>query len=281
LQPQRFGVGRQGQELAGETIGEGPPIVLLHGITASRRYVVHGSKVLPRAGHRTVSYDARGHGDSGPAPQESGYTYPELAADLAAVIDVRGGDGRAVLAGHSMGAHTVAAYALEHPDRLAGIVVICPAFNGLPPSDEVLEQWEGLADGMEEGGVEGFLRAYERQGLNPEWRDTLIRITRERLETHRHPKAVADAMRQVPRSLPFEDLGELEFLDLPALVVASHDEADPGHPHAVAEEYARRLPQARLIGEAEGESPLAWQGGKLSREIAAFCEGPEVRERLA
>jgi hypothetical protein len=26
-----------------------------------------------------------------------------------------------------------------------------------------------------------------------------------------------------------------------------------------------------MIGEEEGESPLAWQGGKLSREIAAFC----------
>jgi 3-oxoadipate enol-lactonase len=59
-------------------------------------------------------------------------------------------------------------------------------------------------------------------------------------------------------------------LEVPALVVASHDEADPGHPRAVAEAYAERLPRARLIGEEEGESPLAWQGGKLSREIADF-----------
>jgi hypothetical protein len=33
-----------------------------------------------------------------------------------------------------------------------------------------------------------------------------------------------------------------------------------------------RLPQARLIVEGEGESPLAWQGGKLSRAIAAFAD---------
>ena len=39
--------------LAGEAAGEGPPIVLLHGLTASRRYVVHGSRVLPRGGLRT------------------------------------------------------------------------------------------------------------------------------------------------------------------------------------------------------------------------------------
>ena len=65
-------------------------------------------------------------------------------------------------------------------------------------------------------------------------------------------------------------LAELEALEMPALVVASHDGADPGHPRAVAEAYAERLPNATLIGEEEGESPLAWQGGRLSREIAKF-----------
>ena len=85
----------------------------------------------------------------------------------------------------------------------------------------------------------------------------------------------------MPRSQPFEDLSELEFLDVPALVVASHDEADPGHPYAVAEAWAERLPRATLVSEDPGASPLAWQGGRLSREIAAFCERPEVAERLA
>jgi hypothetical protein len=93
---------------------------------------------------------------------------------------------------------------------------------------------------------------------------------------HRHPEALAEALRQVPRSRPFGALAELEAIDVPALVVASHDAADPGHPREVAETYAERLPQARLVGEAEGESPLAWQGGKLSREIAAFCAEPDV-----
>ena len=43
--------------------GSGPPVVLLHGLTATHRYVVMGSRALPRDGYRTVSYDARGHGD--------------------------------------------------------------------------------------------------------------------------------------------------------------------------------------------------------------------------
>lgn len=280
LEPHQFSVERDGRLLAGEAVGEGPAIVLLHGITASRRYVVHGSKVLPRRGFRAISFDARGHGESSPAPAGA-YTYQEMVGDLAAVIDTQAGEGRLVVAGHSMGAHTAASFALEHAERLAGLVLIGPAYGGIPPAEEVLRHWDELADGLERDGVEGFLRVYEGHGLDPEWRDTLIRITRERLVTHRHPEAVAQAMREVPRSQPFEVMDELEFLDLPALVVASHDEADPGHPYAVAEAYAERLPNARLVSEREGESPLAWQGGKLSREVASFCAEPAVRERFA
>ncbi|HEX9966316.1 MAG TPA: alpha/beta fold hydrolase, partial [Solirubrobacterales bacterium] len=55
-------------EVAGGASGGGVPIVLCHGITATRRYVVHGSRALERAGHAVVSYDARGHGESDPAP---------------------------------------------------------------------------------------------------------------------------------------------------------------------------------------------------------------------
>ena len=82
------------------------------------------------------------------------------------------------------------------------------------------------------------------------------RITRERMRLHRHPDALAQALREVSRSLPFEGLAELEALGVPALVVASYDEADPGHPYAVAEAWAERLPSARLVSEEPGKSPL-------------------------
>jgi 3-oxoadipate enol-lactonase len=276
------GLALAGEEQAAlEDVPGAVPIVLAHGLTATRRYVVHGSRLLARRGHRMISYDARGHGESDPAADGSpGYVYPELTADLAAVVVARAGEGRPLLAGHSMGAHTLTAYALEHASDLAGIVVVGPVVVGTPASDEALAAWDRLADGLASGGVEGFVEAYDRN-LDPEWRDTLLRITRDRLSLHRHPGAVAQALREVPRSLPFEGLEALESLDVPALVVASHDTADPGHPYAVAAEWAERLPAGRLISEEEGSSPLAWQGGLLSREIAAFCDEPAVRERLA
>ncbi len=54
-----------GVTLAVQDDGSGIPVVLLHGLTATRRYVVMGSKALERSGHRVIAYDARGHGMSG------------------------------------------------------------------------------------------------------------------------------------------------------------------------------------------------------------------------
>ncbi len=275
--PSGFSVSRGGFALAGEELGEGPPVVLLHGITATRRYVVHGSAALARAGHRQISYDARGHGRSDPAPSGEGYGYPELVRDLEAVVEARVGDEPLVVAGHSMGAHTAIAYALERPEQLAGLVLIGPVYTGIV-DEEAIAGWDRLADGLERGGVEGFLAAFDHD-LDPRWRDTILRITRERMRAHLHPSAVARALREVPRSAPFESMSELEFVDLPSLVVASHDEADPGHPYAVAAAYAERLPTARLVSERPGASPLAWQGGRLAREIASFCAEPAVAAR--
>lgn len=269
--PPRPFVAGERPKIRGEIAGEGPPIVLCHGMTATRRYVVHGSRALERAGHAVITYDARGHGESDPAPPGQGYGYPEQVADLEAVVATVLDDERFVLGGHSLGAQTTVAYALRHSERLAGMVVIGPVYMGEPASEETLAYWEGLAEALEEGGVDAFVDYIDRnQDIEPARREAVRRFTRERVERNEHLDALAAVLRQVPGSRPFGTLEELESIAVPALVVASNDEADPGHPRHVAEAYAERLPQARLVVEAEGESPLAWQGGRLSREIAAF-----------
>ena len=101
-----------------------------------------------------------------------------------------------------------------------------------------------------------------------QWKDTIDKVLRQRLGAHEHPEAVADALRAVPRSRPFESWSELAELALPAVVVASRDEADPEHPLAVGERYAEAIPGAELRTEDEGSSPLAWQGSRLSAVIA-------------
>ena len=259
-----------GVELSGDDAGEGTPVVGLHGLTATRRYVVMGSRALERGGHRVVLYDARGHGRSGPAPAAGAYSYDDLADDLVAVLDDRGID-RAVLAGASMGAHTLVRFALEHPDRAAGLVVATPAFD--PDADPSYEHWDALSAGLREGGVEGFVAAYGEPRVPDRFKETVGRILHQRLSAHDHPEAVADALRAVPRSRPFEGWDDLEPLGaLPVVVVASHDEADPEHPYAVGERYAEAIPGAELASEDPGASPLAWQGGQLSRIIAGVAE---------
>jgi pimeloyl-ACP methyl ester carboxylesterase len=257
--------------IRGESAGEGPPIVLCHGLTATRRSVVHGSRRLERGGHTVISYDARGHGESDPAPAEGSYGYPQLAEDLEAVVRERAGGAPAVLAGHSMGAHTAVAFALARPRQVAGLVLIGPSFDGEIEAGS-LRYWDGLATALREGGVDGFVSCIDRlQSIAPAWRDSVLRFTRERMERHRHLDAVVRALHDVPRSKPFESMADLERLRVPTLVVASHDDADPGHPYAIAREYAELIPEARLTSEQQGQSPLAWQGGRLSREIETFC----------
>jgi pimeloyl-ACP methyl ester carboxylesterase len=247
--------------------GEGPPVVLLHGLTATHRYVVMGSTHLERHGHRVIAYDARGHGASEPAPDAVSYTYAELLADLLELLDDEGID-RAVLAGASMGAHTAVKAALEHPDRVAGLVVVTPAYDPVRQEDAGrLERWDALSEGLRTGGVDGFVAAYDLDAVPEAWRETVERVLRQRLALHEHPDAVADALRAVPRSRPFTAFHELAGIGAPTVVVGDRDEADAEHPLAVAEDYARIIPGAELVVEEEGRSPIAWQGSQLSRVI--------------
>lgn len=250
--------------------GAGPAVVLLHGLTATNHYVVMGSRALQRSGHEVIAYDARGHGESDPAPAASEYGYDVLAADLARVLD----DARlprALIVGASMGAHTAVRFALTAPERVAGLVLVTPAFL---PGDERrdLEQWDRRAAGLRSGGIEGFIAAYGEIGGRGPARDRITTVIRQRMARHRHLDAVADALQAVPRSAPFDDLAALGTIAVPTTVVADRDELDPGHPLAVGEAWARAIPDARLVVEQPGESPIAWQGAQLSRIIAATAQ---------
>jgi pimeloyl-ACP methyl ester carboxylesterase len=259
-----------------EDAGEGIPVVLLHGLTATHRYVVMGSKALERSGHWVIAYDARGHGRSDPAPSPTAYEYEDLVSDLADLMDERG-IARAVLAGSSMGAHTLLRFALEHPERAAGLVVITPAYDPVDSGDErSLARWDALSEGLRSGGVEGFVAAYGDPGVPEGWRETVVTVLRQRLGAHEHPDAVADALHVTPRSRPFGTLHDLEAIEVPTVVVSDRDEVDPGHPLSVGEDYTSVIPGARLVVEEPGKSPIAWQGGQLSKVIAEVAAEAEL-----
>jgi 3-oxoadipate enol-lactonase len=274
VDPQPFQVERTlsgGERLVldGEVAGDGTPVVLLHGLSATRRNVVQGSRALLRRGYRLIAYDARGHGASSPAPS---YTYPDLIEDLEAVLDALGVE-RAAFAGSSMGAATAMAFALRHPSRAAAVVQITPAYNGAARTGNVDDgAWDAMADGLESGGVDAFVDVAQPVGAGEGWKRIAREAVRQRMERHEHPREVAKALRSMPRSSAWDGLEALRSVEAPVLIVASRDEMDHLHPLAIAEEYARLLPNAELVVEDRGKSPLAWQGARLSNLIADWLE---------
>ena len=257
-----------GVTLSGEEDGEGTPVVLLHGLTATRRYVVMGSQALERSGHRVIAYDARAHGKSDPGDD---YGYERLAADLLAVLDDREIE-RAVLAGASMGAHTLTKFALEHPDRVAGARDHDP---GLRPrgASANFDRWDSLAEGPAR-------TAASRASSRPTARRTCPRSGTRRSTASctsgspptSTPRRWPTRCEAVPRSRPFERWDDLDAIDAPTVVVASRDEVDPEHPYAVGERYAEAIPGAELVSEDEGASPLAWQGAQVSKVISRLAD---------
>lgn len=265
--PERFITSSDGTRLAVDDVGEasGKAVLLLHGLTAHRGLVLMGSRLLEKSGHRVVSFDARGHGWSDPAGA-GGYGYRQMAEDAQSVIAALDLE-RPLVAGVSMGAHTAVSLASTEPGLVGQLLLITPAWTA-PAGDAELKVWDRRAAALRESGLDGFVAALDIEALDPRWRETAASAARQRMEHHRHPAAVADALREVPRSNPVSSLDELRRIDVPTTVVGSRDSSDPGHPLAVARLWAELLPQGQLEVEGEGESPLAWRGGAISRLVA-------------
>ncbi|MEM8925167.1 MAG: alpha/beta hydrolase [Actinomycetota bacterium] len=109
-------------------IGDGPTVVLVHGLTASKRDWGPIAPALLDAGYRVLAVDQRGHGRS--TTGTAGYGSTQLAADLDVVLaelDVSA----AALVGHSMGGMTAMAYAVHHVDafraRVERLVLVATA----------------------------------------------------------------------------------------------------------------------------------------------------------
>ena len=122
--------------------------------------------------------------------------------------------------------------------------------------------------GYARAGSMGFWRRKGARAVPPQWAETVERVIRQRLAQHDDLDAVADALKVVPGAHPFASVAELAAVSVPAVIVASDDEADPEHPRAIGEAYAQTIPDALLITDQPGRSPVAWQGSQLSKLIA-------------
>jgi esterase len=183
--------------------GEGPPLVILHGLYgSSRNWTTAGRGIAER--YRVLALDLRNHGDSPHAPDMS---YPTLAADVGETLGELG-LGRVALLGHSLGGKTAMRFACDAPDRVAHLLVadIAPRAYAVDPSpvtamlaislDGVTRRSEAderLAEHLADSELRQFLLTnLERTGEGFAWRIDLRAIRDNLTELGRSPLGPLD-----------------------------------------------------------------------------------------
>lgn len=229
---------------------EGPrdalPIVLLHGSNADLHTWQPWAESL-RGEYRVIRFDQRGHGLTGGAPDDN-YALDGFVGDVDAVADALNLD-QFVLAGNSMGGWISAGYALEHPERLAGLVLIDASgapieSEGPPPLGFRIAQSPVLREVARHFLPRSIFASSLSQSVSNQDIVTDAEIDRywelARLPGNRRATMLRFAM---PRRV--YTAAEIETLDVPTLVMWG--EEDSLIPLAAGEWYAEHLPNSTFV----------------------------------
>ncbi|MCF8571335.1 alpha/beta hydrolase [Gordonia sp. HY002] len=126
---QRLVATASGTRISVREVGEGPPVLFIHGWSLSGEVWDRQLRIVAEAGHRAIAMDQRGHGDSD-APL-SGYDITDLTEDAIGVLDALD-ISSAVVVGWSLGGMVALRAAHDHPDRVDAVVMV--ASNGVAAS---------------------------------------------------------------------------------------------------------------------------------------------------
>jgi non-heme chloroperoxidase len=238
----------------------GLPILLLHGYTDSWRSFELLLPHLPQ-GLRAIVPTQRGHGD---ADRPQGYAPADFAGDALAVLNALGIE-RAIVAGHSMGSQVALRLALDHPERVLGLVLI-GGFAALGDNAAVRELWDdavaGLEDPVDPGFVEAFQRSTMARQIPAEFLDTVVQ---ESL------KVLAAVWRDALRAMMEANVvTALRRLAMPTLLLWG--DRDAIIPRSEQELLAASLADARLVVLAgTGHAPHWEEHIRVADEISAFA----------
>jgi len=127
-------------------VGQGPPVVLLHGLGCGRRMWFHQIRAL-RSRLRVIAYDQRGHGRTDAPAAAVDYSAAHLARDLVGVLDALK-VGRAALVGFSLGGGPALALAASKPERVSRLVLADVGAGADEPVkiETMARQWVSLID---------------------------------------------------------------------------------------------------------------------------------------
>lgn len=265
-------------ELYVDVVGEGQPLVLMHGAPSTDHRTLQSFRQC--ADELTlIFYDHRCNGRS-QGPPVSSMTFENLAADADALRERLGFERWAVL-GHSFGGHVALEYALRYPDRLSHLILLDTAGDGRwygragevlaqrggdPTKVELVRRWfSGEFTPKEYFPI--FMRIADAYFYDPSWRNYLHSARHGGWRTRIRPEVLIHAHRHVVRGWSVLDrLGEIT---VPTLVIAGRQ--DFVFPPDSQRELAAGIPQAHLtlIDEA-GHNPHDEKTAEVMRAIRQF-----------
>ena len=215
---------RDGVELYYEVHGEGAPVLLTHGYSASS-HMWEGQVEAFSRHFKLITWDMRGHGRSDYPDDLGAYTEAATVADMAAILDAVGAR-RAVIGGLSLGGYMSLAFHLAHPERTQALLIIDtgPGYK----SDAPREGWNATAIKRAE--------RLEAEGL-PKGGGAETRAA-----PHRDAIGLAKAARGMLTQHDARVISGLPDIRVPALVLVGADDA----PFLAASDYmAAKIPGAK------------------------------------
>jgi pimeloyl-ACP methyl ester carboxylesterase len=259
---------------------KGPAVVCIHGLTANHTCWASVADVLSPA-YRLIAYDLRGRGESD--KPDKGYSLALHNEDLAGLLD-HFGLKKAVLVGHSLGAHIALRFAAMHPERVAKLVLVD---GGLDVRAEVLDS---LRPAINRLGVEfpsldmflGFVRALPM--FDGRWNDYLERYFRYDVEVLPagtvRSKAARHAIEEEIANLERERLWVWHNrVKAPTLIFRAPDglltPTDCLMTQEEAEAIAHAIPRSKLVvvPGTNHYTVLLGQNRKVKTALRAFLKG--------
>ena len=151
-----------GAVLAGLEVGEGLPVVFLHAGVCDKRMWLSQMEAAAGAGWHAIAYDRRGYGETESADEP--FSHLDDLEALLDAFDIHA----AVLVGCSMGGGLALDFALRHPGRTIGLVLIGTSVTGAPWSATEEERTIEMAeeDAWERGDLDGLNRVQAHEWLD-------------------------------------------------------------------------------------------------------------------
>jgi 3-oxoadipate enol-lactonase len=210
---QRVNTIDDGERIAYEVSGNGPPILALHGVLVGTSNWIHQMLRLPR--FRWIVPSLRGHGESSAAGEHP--TIEQAALDAVAVLDTEGVE-RAVVLGNSLGATVGLALALLRPERVRALVLVEPTVPALLTDgggDRLGAAARKARALLAEGRVDEALDLFLAPRIGSDWHE---KVGRRRLAEWRHNIVSTPAWFNAVDTFD-PGPGPLDALDLPTLLV--------------------------------------------------------------